>query len=390
MSDYWNYYDDNFDWDDKEDLRPNIALTLKRFGEMGFSSSEAQSLLGSGYVFVQDDVIVDRYYGGLLASYDHRTRFPASHFVSLMQEGASSIPVASAGSIDELLRIVEDWQKKHSKPVLFRGQTSGYPLEREHPNPFFRIGALGEISLVPSLWRGMLKKHSHRFHEFRGPMPFEWSTIIYSQFDLAEVERREEKINASGGWIHSAQDMEDSDDPLLKEFGRVRLDLMMGYNFNLADQLNTLLQHYGLHSPVLDLTSDLDVALFFAFNRMRRPPEPRGYQLVSGKHRAVLYVFKNNEREMRQHFHDRVLRELIPLRPERQACFICRSGPYALNLAADFLIGVIQLSFQPPIIGKYAVADLFPDSIADRFLDAIKRKAPFRDHVMDVHGFEPP
>ncbi|EOU9620561.1 FRG domain-containing protein [Klebsiella aerogenes] len=58
--------------------------------------------------------------------------------------------------------------------------------------------------------------------------------------------------------------MEDSDDPLVSLFGRVRLDLSMGYNYNLADLLNTLLQHYGLFSPYLDLSSDLRVAMFFA------------------------------------------------------------------------------------------------------------------------------
>jgi hypothetical protein len=134
-----------------------------------------------------------------------------------------------------------------------------------------------EISLVPSLWREM-KETLSPVHEFCGPMALEWSKIIYSQFDLAAIERRQVSSNASGRGIRSAHDMEDADDPRRREFGRVGPDLMMGYDLNLADELSILLQPYRPRSPVLDLAGDLDVAQFFSFNRMRRPPEPSGHE----------------------------------------------------------------------------------------------------------------
>jgi len=74
---------------------------------------------------------------------------------------------------------------------------------------------------------------------------------------------------------------------------------------------------------------------------------------------------------MRDYEHDRVLHKLQPLRPIRQSCVICRSSPYALNLAADFIIAVIKLEFDltdPPI----AVTEkLFPSKEKDSFLAAM-------------------
>ena len=76
----------------------------------------------------------------------------------------------------------------------------------------------------------------------------------------------------------------------------------MGLDFNLATPLQTLLQHYGLLSPVLDLTSDLDVALFFATHSYHPGSDGElcGYTHVGTNERhSVLYVISETNRKWR-------------------------------------------------------------------------------------------
>lgn len=86
---------------------------------------------------------------------------------------------------------------------------------------------------------------------------------------------------------------------------------------------------------------------------------------------------------MHEHAHERVLNKLKPLRPIRQSCVICRSSPFALNLAADFLVGIIKMSFDDAKPGKYSTSYLFPDQSEDNFLAALKKKLLHPEYVMD-------
>ena len=52
-----------------------------------------------------------------------------------------------------------------------------------------------------------------------------------------------------------------------------------------------LAQHYGLKTEVLDLTSNLDVALFFATCRYDKNTDTYDYYHDNGEHEGILYVF---------------------------------------------------------------------------------------------------
>ena len=61
--------------------------------------------------------------------------------------------------------------------------------------------------------------------------------------------------------------------------------------------LQTLLQHYGLLSPLLDLTTDLDVALFFASHKFGTDPAtgfPKITSVGTNNRKALLYVLREN------------------------------------------------------------------------------------------------
>lgn len=389
MLEYWDYYRDDFDWnDDHERLTPDFDLTRARFVEMGYADDEVEAFIRSGYAVepIADTVIIDRFYGGALMSSDYRTRIPARDFRSCFASASSTVPVYRARSLVDLVQKVEEWRGSTRRRLLFRGQIEHYPLSRERPNPHFSISDVGEVSLLPSLWRRLWKAKPMSFANFTPPEPVEWEIVLSRRWPVEEVNRRVEEINAAGGWIHSYQDMEDSDDPLLHKYGQFQLDISMGAPFNLADHLNTLLQHYGLLSPVLDLTSDLDVALFFATNQLTAEAGRPRYQFVgSNSGASILYVFRENPEEMSDHSsnsNDRVIQTLNPLRPVRQSCVICRSGPFALNLAADFLIGIIKIELDMEK-GRLKTGDLFPDENDDLFLGTLKRSKFFAAHLTD-------
>ncbi|MNX78774.1 FRG domain protein [compost metagenome] len=384
---YWNYYKDSFNWPNGY-LPPNLEKTRQIYLELGLQATEVEALIASGYVNIHDDMIIDRYYGGALASSDFATRIRKDDFLEWHRMAKIGEPsrrsgfLTTANSFDELTRQVNNIQESVGKKLLFRGQINHYETARSIRNPYLLIEGLGETSLIPSIWRTLLHNQPQSFHVFNGLSLLEWSKVIYSQFDIQEVDRRVDELRKRGEWIYSAQDMEDSDDPLVSLFGRVRLDLMMGQNHNLADLLNTLLQHYGLVSPYLDLSSDLRVAMFFASHRFIPNAGANHYQFVgSNGSKSILYLFKHKQDEMAEYAHDRVLHNLQPLRPKRQSCVVCRSGPYALNLAGLYLVGAIRIHFELPESERLQARELFPDEHEDNFLAALLRNCMYPDRV---------
>ena len=168
--------------------------------------------------------------------------------------------------------------------------------------------------------------------------------------------------------------MEDCSDPVVAAFGKFRGDLVLDFDV-LAPAFSTLLQHYGLDSPMLDLTSDFDVAIFFATHTYEGQGLDSCYRFVGTNDRkAVLYLLRAEATEMFRHERKRVLDLVAPQRPARQHCVVAGSAPWALNLPADFVVGVIQLSFDLTAPGRYGVADLFPSTSDDRFLAALISK----------------
>ncbi len=388
--DYWDYYNEEFDWKDGGP-QPDIVATRQIYSELGIPPNEAEALVASGYVNVRGDTIIDRYYGGALLSSDGLTRIHKQSFAEWYQAAKHSEPSCRrstvftiATSLDDLERQVSQIENNLGTRLLFRGQTMHHETTRLVKNPNLLVEGLGEVSLIPSIWRNLLKAKPSSFHSFCGLDLLEWSRIIYSQFDIKEIDRRVEEQTERGEWIYSAQDMEDSDDTMLSLFGRVRMDLNTGINFNLADLLNTLLQHYGLLSPYLDLSSDLRVALFFSSHQFVPTPGAPDYRFVgSNGSKSILYLFRNDKREMAEYAHDRVLLNLQPLRPKHQSCVICRSSPYALNLAALYLVGAIRIDFELPATERGSTRELFPNSGDDTFLAAMLGNCQHSERITD-------
>jgi hypothetical protein len=393
---YWRYYNDDYSWDDSGELfRPDFVLSSKKLQETGLSADEAKSYVESGFIYVEvSNTIIDRYYGGAITSIDWRTRFRLRDF-SLTDpkiKQKSHVVVRRAKSWHDVREIVETFAAKSPhRRLLFRGQTQGYTVSRKVHNPHFVVDGIGEISLIPSVWRRMLSRRPDSYVSFYNLSLEEWSAILLSAFDVKDIEKRRQALLNQGEQIFTKRDMADCSDPILSEFSHFQMDVAAGLQFYLADLLATLLQHYGLDSCVLDLTTSLEVAMFFATHRFVQKPSGCAYKHVgTNDRRSVLYVLREDVREMQSYeSDDRVIKKLFPLRPMRQACVISKSGPYALNLPADFLIGVIQLDFESITNESNLSVDyLFPGLAEDAFARALT-VSPFVKRHMTSFGLAP-
>ncbi|WP_033554041.1 hypothetical protein, partial [Escherichia coli] len=177
---YWNYYSNDFDWPNNF-YPPNLEKTRQIYSDLGIQTAEAEALISSGYVNIDGDIIIDRYYGGPLASSDLATRIHKNHFPEWYQMAKSGktscrdIFLNTVKSYDELTRQVNKIQESLGENLLFRGQIMHYEITRPIRNPYFLIEGLGETSFISSIWRNLLQNHQRSFHHFNGLNLYEWS-----------------------------------------------------------------------------------------------------------------------------------------------------------------------------------------------------------------------
>ena len=236
---------------------------------------------------------------------------------------------------------------------------------------------------MPSVWRTVLKKYPMCLEDFQAWGISEWSLFSDGYFDIAAVDNA---IEASGNYpgLMTFGDMTEHPDSIVREFGEFRQALGMDYCFGLATALSTLLQHYGVDSPVLDVSNDIDTALFFATHNYSRNQDGSTYNPVgSNEGKSIIYVFQFNQQEMEPIKRDFVIDKLSPVRPERQACVVIQSSPFAVNLPNEFLVGAIRLEGSGPWESDRDMLHLFPDDSEDFFLRTLKTMRVASRHVTD-------
>ena len=128
------------------------------------------------------------------------------------------------------------------------------------------------------------------------------------------------------------------------------------------------LQHYGLPSNVLDITSDLDVALFFAQNSLQeghcRPIDPEECN-------PILYMFLLNK-DLDLYLDSAKLCEHYGLlRPLRQRCGLVSGASFGTRNNYARLLA-LKVSIRQPIEYAQLSADyLMPGPVEDEFLASL-------------------
>jgi hypothetical protein len=361
--------------DDKSIFWNEIEKSHARFCQIGFSESESTSLVASGYSSLSENLVVDRFYGGALSRYDMRTRFTLDSFKNIFRANSCRLPVYRATNIIEFYRRIDYLKTQNLKPLVFRGQTNHYRLERAISNPAFYHQNLGETSLLPSVWRRVLKSKAAIHHAFRDLSMLEWSMIMYDPFDVEEVHAREQALELFPGSFYVDELPDEPKYELIRNFHEHRNAFLGAYESGHGPLLLTILQHYGLYSPVLDLTKDPEVALFFSTHKFSKIDRKSRYEFVGSNDRqAIVYVLRQDATETVQYERDKLLEVFDPQRPKRQQCVIMPTNQYAMNLPGDFLVEAIHLDFDITEPGRYRAGDLFPSASEDRMLAALKNR----------------
>jgi hypothetical protein len=255
------------------------------------------------------------------------------------------IPRIVVSSRAELSRLVDAVRRSVSpdQELLFRGQHTEHTLARSKQTNVFLYGV--EDEREPSLLASAVRRGVD-LDEFA----LAW-TCLLKIFYAAYIDEIADVMPASERAIvfESYKDFHYSYEQEL---------------FSLA-----LAQHYGLPSVGLDLTTRLDIALFFAFYRFVRAEERSAYahyeRIIVKEELPVLYALIPQNRFQLDYAH--LKPKYFPTtRPDAQhARFMHTGWGLNRNYAAKRIVAAFYLALpEPELESLPTAADLFP-SIAD-------------------------
>ncbi len=287
--------------------------------------------------------------------------FPIDEFVQYVK-GEFTFPelppftVLSAKSIDEIRTILADSCRTHyieDGTFSYRGQPRGYTFKRQIPNPV-RANADGqEISVTAGVYR-----QTSELYSFKTP-PIERRS--FRRF-LRHLEP-----NNPDAWV----DSEHAYDIMRTE------------------------QHYATQTAGLDLSFEIETAIFFATHKMKWDKRGRAYyeKVKRGGHEGVIYCFRFTNPTVRQTQY--LIREFDffrtypPERILRQTCALPLFGQDERNIAITDLNCIIHLDpdfeYETPLTPEY----MFPNAKEDRFYDKLLQlKDEFPEYLEKVVEYQ--
>lgn len=245
----------------------------------------------------------------------------------------------------ELLDILEDSGRRRyiaDGSLSLRGQTGEYRFRREIPNPRRADPEGFELCVMPGLYRQNPPTYS-----FATETPDRLSLRLF----LNELEPSNDNVYADSEF---AYDM-------------VRVE-----------------QHYATPTGGLDLSFDIDTALFFATHKFTRSNGIATYEPIpAGSHAGVIYCFRFGAPTVKKS--EYLIRDFDlfkAYRPERilrQACALPMIGDFERNIAITEIDCVIRLHRHFEDHGLLTPEHMFPNIREDKFygqLLSLKERFP--------------
>lgn len=278
--------------------------------------------------------------------------------------------IEDRSELDAIINRLKERLGKNTKIELwFRGQTSDILLDGTlNTEPLCPWRSTRDSSLVPSLYRGAwhgtdLRPYAEKLARIQKYVSFAGQHLGVKPFtvrqpDEAPIEKLPEEWNSyalsftshrsDGSGNHlSSHDYHHAFDGLQRSF---------------------FLQHYGLPSNILDITKDVDMALFFAQNKIDK--EKRVMEAPEGE--AVLYAFILIP-GLDRFLDSTILSERFGLlRPERQQCgLLCGASFINRNHYGRYISIKFRLRRRLPYPSHITAGYVYPPRDEDSFLDAL-------------------
>lgn len=354
---------DGFEAMSSDALANGVEFNLKRFrNEVSPFALQLPERIEPGSMYV------DRYYGLVYdasvlegrAIYGPASDLPAFGVDRLANAGFLRVPfrriprifVRSHSQFRSILRSFRSADP--ALQLLYRGQNREYLLTR---NAKTLLGLYGdEAALEPSLTPSASRSDILLEEVLPGWI---WAVRLFMQ-------RHRSKIR---DWASPVT---------FDEIDRRQRFAELGYTFSLFAL--ALAQHYGLPSAGLDVTTDVDVALFFAMTEFAPPsdgsPFLQATRKSAGSVPGVVYVFAATDRFLLSH------QQIRPYgfpngRPDEQHAHFLHTGwGKSTNECALRLIAAIYLDPSADVGRLPAASALFPHVDRD----------PFASFLVDLRG----
>jgi|GEM_PF-6262770 len=270
------------------------------------------------------------------------------------------MPIIDVNSIDEMNELISSIPKRSKSGIFFRGQTSYYSLNRSEriKKVLFGDSESNEPSLITNASRSNYNyDHLHFILKY----------FLEHEIVFKDYEKNKEK----------------------KEIFQKLEKLKGSFLLELDYAVMALAQHYGLPTHGLDVTTDLDVAVWFATNKFKQDNDMASYTKMNkddwnkDKNKwPTVFVFQNVLTSTSTSLQDCVDLESIglkALRPERQSAkfFHAAHGDHQ-NRLAESLVCAFRLC-PSEYETKYAFNYLFPSPEED---DAYKFMINFSETEM--------
>lgn len=334
-------------------------------------------MVESGFI-LNSDLITDTFYGQNIAyqpsiSIDDIRYFQANG--KWNEKTTLHYTVNKVNDVGELYEILDSLKKQY-KHILYRGSTNHFIFKRKFQSPFYSDKDGYEISLIPSFYRKFSKDYMTREGNGGGVLPAFNSTILRELYNV-EIKRLLELYTKNQICF----------DEFYNKMDDYR-EIMWQNNISELD-LHTIEQHYGLDSNVLDVTFNVDTALFFAFNKLVNIKQNYfDYSIIDKNEykNAVLYILvpQSTLEDINEWKYTEIkIMDTECVRPVRQECTSLPVDVDAINRAASEVVSVIRFSDDFVLPDNVPKKDyLFPSSKDDPFYKYLLKNEQIKEKVM--------